>query len=136
MADEMLEKIAHDVRQLGAALGRLEAVLTEPEASTKSWQDAADAFEYAMDLFWKVDKEILASRGVKARMPREAVQAAYDRGWIEDTALWIQMLKDEYEISGSNHSQITARQVYPRIRKYYPEMRRVHDRIADRLEEL
>ncbi len=134
MTDETLERIARDVRRLGEAMGRLNTVLAEPEASSKSWHDASEAFEYAMDLFWKVSKEMLAARGVEARMPREAMQAAHERGWIEDTAMWIQMLKDEYEISGSNHSNLVVRQVYPRIRSYYPEMQRVHERLVDRLD--
>lgn len=136
MTDETGERIARDVRRLGEAMARLDIVLAEPEASSKAWQDASDAFEYAMDLFWKVAKEMLAARGIEARMPRAAMQAAHERGWIEDTDMWIHMLKDEYEISGSNHSNVVVRQVYPRIRTYYPEMRRVQERLAARMDEL
>jgi nucleotidyltransferase substrate binding protein (TIGR01987 family) len=136
MTDERNERIARDVRRLGDALKRLKEALGEPEASSKSWDDTSQAFEYTMDLFWKLVKEMLASRGIDTHMPREAVQASYERGWIEDPSLWIEMLKDEYELSGSNLNRNTVQHLYPRIRSYYPELLRIHERMVERLAEL
>jgi len=135
MTDERLERVERDMTRLTGALKQLASALAEPEASSKSWQDTAQAYEYAMDLFWKVAKEMLAVRGVEVHMPREALQHAHERGWVDDTSVWVEMLKDEYELSGSNHSHLIVQHLYPKIRGYYPEMCRVHEKMAERLAE-
>ncbi|HEY3268784.1 MAG TPA: nucleotidyltransferase substrate binding protein [Armatimonadota bacterium] len=131
----MNEMVLRDVRKLGIALDRLSAALSQPESSTRGAEDTALAFEYAMDLFWKVAKEMLATRGVEAHMPREAVHHAQLHGWIEDPEIWIEMLKDEYQISGGNVDPNTARRIHAHIKGYYPEMCRVHVLLQARADE-
>jgi nucleotidyltransferase substrate binding protein (TIGR01987 family) len=130
MADET---ITHDVHKLGAALQRLGAALAEPDTSNRCSEDTALAFVYAMGLFWKVVKELLMSRGVDVHMPREAVRLALERGWLDDPNLWLQMLKDEYELSGGTYDHATARRIHLRAKGYYPELCRAHALMVDRL---
>ena len=130
MTDEMIE---HDVHNMGAALQRLGAALSEPETSSRCTEDTAEAFVYAMSLCWKVVKELLRARGVEAHMPREAVRFAHERGWLDDPDFWIEMLKDEYELSGGAYPHGTARRLYVHIKGYYPELTRAHAVMAERL---
>ncbi|HEY3414052.1 MAG TPA: HI0074 family nucleotidyltransferase substrate-binding subunit [Armatimonadota bacterium] len=130
MVDEMIE---HDVHKLGAALERLSDALSEPETSSRCTEDTAQAFVYAMSVCWKVVKELLRARGVEAHMPRDAVRYAHDKGWLEDPDLWIQMLKDEYELSGGSYMRGTAQRIYGRIKMYHPELIRAHAMMEARL---
>lgn len=119
------ERIERDLRNLGAALQRLGGVLAEPDAGTHRTDDAAQAFEHAMDMFWAVARKALASRGVEAGLPRQAVHAACEHGWIESPDIWLEMLKDEYELS-SCYDSITRSRLFPRIQSYHPELCRAH----------
>ena len=126
MVDERFER---DVRNLGAALMRLDGALSEPETSAQRCENTADAFNGVMDMFWIVARKALEIRGVQARLPRQAVQAACENGWITDPAPWLEMLKAEYELSGTRDPLMTRR-LYPRIQEYHPELRRAHDLIV------
>jgi nucleotidyltransferase substrate binding protein (TIGR01987 family) len=130
MADETIER---DVHKLGAALSRLEAALSVPESAGRYTEDTAQAFVYTMGLLWKVVKELLASRGIEAHMPREAVKCAQERGWLDDPDLWIRMLKDEYELSGGAYDHSTARRIYVHVKVYHPELCRAHAMMVARL---
>lgn len=130
MADE---KIVHDVRKLGAALERLGDALAEPETSGRYCEDTAQAFVYAMDVYWKVVKELLIARGEQVHMPREAVKLGCERGWLDDPDIWIRMLKDEYELSGGSYDHGTARRIHLNVKSYYPELCRVHAMMVARL---
>lgn len=136
MTAEAVERIDRDMKRLSDAMRRLGETLEEPEASSRSWQDAGRAFEDAMGLFWRVVKEMLAACGIEVRMPRQAIDAARERGWLDDPTLWIEMLKDEYELSGGSHSPAAARRVYPRLRGHYEEMDRLRLRLIDGMAEL
>jgi nucleotidyltransferase substrate binding protein (TIGR01987 family) len=122
MVDETIER---DVHNLGEALVRLGGALAEPESASRCCEDTAQAFEYAMGVFWVVARKALATKGIEARLPRQAVSAACEHGWIEDPDLWLDMLKDEYELSAS-YNTLTTRRLYPRIRQYHPELCRAH----------
>ena len=93
MVDEQFER---DVHNLSAALDRLGGALAEPESGHRCCENTADAFNHVMDTFWIVARKALEIRGIQARLPRLAVQAAHDNGWIENPAQWMEMLKDEY----------------------------------------
>lgn len=130
MTDETIER---DVHKLGAALQRLADALAEPETSSRCTEDTAQAFVYAMSVCWKVVKELLRTRGVEAHMPREAVRCAHERGWLDNPDLWIQMLQDEYELSGGAYPHGTAGRLYRHIKGYYPELTRAHAVMVARL---
>jgi len=123
------ERLSRDVRNLDAALARLRGALEEPESSSRACEDAADAFNTAMDMFWIVARKALETRGVEARLPRRAVEAACENGWIDDPTVWLDMLKAEYELAGTR-DPITTRRLYPRIRQYHPELCRAHATIS------
>jgi nucleotidyltransferase substrate binding protein (TIGR01987 family) len=127
------EAIEHDIHKLGAALQRLGEALNEPETSSRYTEDTAQAFVYAMSVCWKVVKELLNTRGVEVHMPRDAVRFAREYGWLDDSDLWIQMLKDEYELSGGAYPRGTARRLYPNIKRYHPELIRAHALMVARL---
>lgn len=127
------ETIERDVHRLGASLQRLGEALAEPESSSRCTEDTAQAFVYTMDLFWKVCKELLVSRGEDVHMPREAVRCAHEREWLDNPDQWIEMLKDEYELAGGSYTPGTARRLYPHIKGYFTELCRAHALMAARL---
>lgn len=127
------ETIKRDIRNLDGALERLGFALAEPDTSSRSSEDTALAFVHAMGLFWKVVKELLVARGEEVHLPREAVSHAHTRGWLDDPDTWIRMLKDEYELSGGTYDRGTARRVYVHVKDYYPELRRAHALMVERL---
>lgn len=122
MVDEHIER---DLHNLDAALQQLGGVLATPDAAVRRSDEAAQAFEHAMDMVWAAARKALAAKGVEARLPRQLVHAASEHGWIEDTDLWLEMLKDEYELSAS-YDSLTRTRLFPRICMYHPELCRTH----------
>jgi len=126
-------KIAQSLANLGAGLDRLSEALREPETSALAVDGTIQRFEFVIELYWKTLKRILAAEHIQVATPREALQQAYRAHWLNDEGLWLQMLKDRNETSHIYNEQM-ARQIYERIRKYYPELERTYRFLKQRFE--
>lgn len=118
-------KAALSVHNLGNALERLGEALAEPEDSSLVVDGTIQRFEFVIELFWKTLKRLLEFEGITARTPREALQAAYQAGWLEDETAWLQMLRDRNEASHI-YDEAAARRIYADIRRYFPELERTY----------
>lgn len=124
-------KAALSVHNLGNALERLGEALAEPDDSSLVVDGTIQRFEFVIELFWKTLKRLLEFEGITARTPREALQAAYQAGWLEDETAWLQMLRDRNETSHI-YDEAAARRIYGDIRRYFPELERTYRFLRDR----
>jgi len=119
---------------LGRALDRLREALAEPEDNPLAIDGTIQRFEFAIELFWKALRRLLIREGVTTTTPREALQAAFQAGWLADEGAWLQMLRDRNETSHT-YNQVTARRIYASVRSTFPEMERAYGLLRTRLPE-
>ncbi len=109
---------------------------TLEKISQKSWEDeyrdaAIQRFEFCIELYWKVLKEILAQEEIVAVTPREVLSGAYQIDLIEGEKVWLAMLKDR-NLSSHLYQEEMADQIFQKIKLYYPIMRKNLDELMHR----
>lgn len=77
-------------------------------------------------------KRFLAHEGIETGTPRETLQRAYQAGWLDDEAAWLEMLRDRNETSHA-YDEALARRIYTRIRRNFPAMERAVEQLRARL---
>lgn len=126
-------KIAQSLTNLGAGLDRLGEALQEPETTALIVDGTIQRFEFVIEIYWKTLKRLLAAEHIQVATPREALQQAYRAHWLNDEQMWLQMLKDRNETSHIYNEQM-ARQIYERIRTYFPELQSTYRSLRRRFE--
>jgi nucleotidyltransferase substrate binding protein (TIGR01987 family) len=124
-------KSKQSLLNLGSALERLREALQEPETNSLSIDGTIQRFEFAIELYWKTLKRLLAEEGIETKTPRESLQQAYQANWLKDETAWLQMLKDRNATSHI-YDQATAKRIYRRIKKYFPEMEQTYNFLLQR----
>lgn len=118
-------KLADSLGNLGRALERLNEGLEVPEPPPLVVDGTIQRFEFVVELFWKTLKRALAAEGIETSTPREALQRAYQAGWLQDEASWLSALRDRNETSHV-YDEAVARAIYLRVRTYWPEFQRCY----------
>lgn len=124
-------KVEVSLRNLQRALDRLGEAIEVPESSPLAVDGTIQRFEFALELFWKTLKRLLAEEGVETSTPKETLRKAFQVGWLNDEAAWLQMLSDRNTTSHI-YDEETALRIYGNIRRNYPEMARVFDEIRSK----
>ncbi|MGI9420812.1 MAG: nucleotidyltransferase substrate binding protein [Geminicoccaceae bacterium] len=124
-------KVEVSLRNLRRALDRLGEALEVPETNTLTIDGTIQRFEFALELFWKTLKRLLAEEGVETSTPKDTLRKAFQAGWLTDEAAWLQMLSDRNTTSHI-YDEETAKRIYGNIRRNYPEMVKVFDGIASK----
>ncbi|BCJ87161.1 HI0074 family nucleotidyltransferase substrate-binding subunit [Effusibacillus dendaii] len=127
-------KSIQSLHNLGNALQRLREALEVPEDSILAVDGTIQRFEFAIELYWKTLKRLLAQEGVHTNTPRETLQHAFQVHWLEDETAWLQMLRDRNETSHV-YDEATAVRIYRHIKQYFPEMERTYTFLLQRFEE-
>jgi nucleotidyltransferase substrate binding protein (TIGR01987 family) len=118
-------KIQDSLNNLGKALKRLKEALDEAPANSLYIDGTIQRFEFCIELFWKTLKRLLYSEGIEATTPKECLKKAYEVRWVENEAVWLQMLRDRNETSHV-YNEDMAKQIYDRIRENYPVMEQTY----------
>ncbi|MFC4766906.1 HI0074 family nucleotidyltransferase substrate-binding subunit [Effusibacillus consociatus] len=127
-------KSVQSLLNLGKALERLREALQVPEDSLLAVDGTIQRFEFAIELYWKTLKRLLANEGIQTNTPRETLQRAFQAHWLSDETAWLQMLKDCNETSHV-YAEETALRIYNHIKRYFPEMERTYKFLLDRFGE-
>ena len=102
------------------ALKALEVIVQKPMDEDRSNIDATiQRFEFTIELFWKLLKKLLLSKGVLTQYPRDVLQEAYAGNLIDDEQVWLNMMNDRNQTSHSYDEEL-ANQIYERIKTYTP----------------
>jgi nucleotidyltransferase substrate binding protein (TIGR01987 family) len=117
------QKAAQSLENLERALKRLEEALREPGSNSLVIDGTIQRFEFVIELYWKTFKRLLAIEGLEANTPREALQKAYAAHWIDDEAVWLQMLRDRNETSHI-YDEAAARRIYAHIQQNFPVLKK------------
>ena len=122
-------KVEMSLRNLRRALDRLGEALEVPESNMLAIDGTIQRFEFALELFWKTLKRLLAEEGVETSTPKDTLRKAFQAGWLTDEAAWLQMLSDR-NMTSHIYDEETAKRIYGNIRRNYPEMVKVFEGIV------
>lgn len=107
-------------QQTGQAIAGLKQMVEKPMQSDRSNIDACiQRFEFTIELFWKLLRRILETRGVIALYPKDVLRAAFSGELIDHETQWLGMLHDRNQTSHTYNEKL-ADEIYGRIKKYFP----------------
>jgi nucleotidyltransferase substrate binding protein (TIGR01987 family) len=127
-----VDQIKLAIDNLERALARFDEALSETPENPLAIDATIQRFEFTIELFWKALKRFLGHEGIEATTPRNVLQHAYQLGWLENEAAWLQMLRDRNETSHT-YNEAKAREIYEHIRANAPELHRTHEFLRERL---
>ncbi len=111
------DEYAGSVQTLRNAMVRLADALRQPK--TEWTRDASiQRFEFTFELAWKTTMRFARREGLECASPRQAWRAALQLGWIEDDAVWLDMLDDRNRTSHT-YNEHTAESIYARLPTYH-----------------
>lgn len=116
--------------RLNRALARFKEALALPVEQGANLDGTIQRFEFTFELTWKCAKRALASKGIDARSPRDAIKECYALGWINDERTWIDMLTDRNRTSHTYVEEI-ALEVYGRLEDYAARIQALVTRISE-----
>lgn len=118
---------ARYLHYFGAMLDRLENILSIPMDTNDFVVDATlHRFELCYELCWKTLQCTLEHEGhTDARTARETFAKAYQLHWIDNEALWIEMIDDRALVVG-DYEEETGHAVYANIPNFYSALRNLH----------
>lgn len=126
-------KLRQGFANLGRAPDRLEEAVAQPEAANPLVIDGTiQRFEFALELFWKSLKRLLAAEGIETATPKETSGAAYQAHWLHDQTAWLDMLADRNRTSHV-YDAAMARSIHGRIKDYAPVMRASFTRLLAKI---
>ena len=102
------------------ALRALKQMLDKPMEEDRGNVDASiQRFEFTIELFWKLLKRILATKGVDVTYPKDVLQQAYKGSLIDDEQIWVDMLRDR-NLTSHTYNEELADQIFHNLHTYYP----------------
>ena len=121
MIDPVLDpSIQEFFQKVEKALKALEVVVQKPMDEDRRNIDATiQRFEFTIELFWKLLKKLLFSKGVSTQYPRDVLQQAYAGNLIDDEQVWLKMMNDRNQTTHT-YDEDLANQIYERIKTYTP----------------
>ncbi len=116
-----------NLEKFSNALTRLDDAIKQPLSNELTIDGTIQRFEFCFELAWKAQKDMLfIKNGIDVPFPKPVLQEAYKAGWIENEALWLDMLKDRNN-SSHTYNESLAKAIYERICQHYStELRRLH----------
>lgn len=122
---------------LGDAVKRLEEVLSHKDINNIEYlRDASiQRFEFCIELYWKVLRKFLGYEKIEAQTPREVLRKSFQYKLIDDEKLWLSMLDDRNRTSHV-YKEEDAKQIFERIKTYFPTIGKTYARLKKRFEEM
>ncbi|MBS1986456.1 nucleotidyltransferase substrate binding protein [Candidatus Dependentiae bacterium] len=119
MSKRQLEEAFLRVEKALQALG---AAIDKPIDVDSMYLDATiQRFEFSIELFWKLLKLLLASKGVEVAYPKDVLREAFAGKLIDNERVWLAILRDR-NLTSHTYNQELAETIYTNIKTYYPVM--------------
>ena len=120
------------VGYLVKALDRFDKALAVPLSNPLAIDGTIQRFEFCFELTWMAIKVVAFHFGSDQRSPRDAIKAAFGFGWIDEEAIWLEILKDRNLCSHTYREDI-ANAVYKKLPTYALAMRKLAMTLANEL---
>lgn len=113
-------KVEESFNKLEKPLDSLENALKQPIQPDRIAIDATiQRFKYTIELYWKLLKRILESKGKEVRYPKDVLREAFAGHLIEDESAWLHMLEDR-NMTSHVYDEKIADKIYDHIKQYFP----------------
>jgi nucleotidyltransferase substrate binding protein (TIGR01987 family) len=124
-------KNQQSLTNLGKALSRLNEALQIQNPDQLYIDGTIQRFEFALELYWKTLKRLLATEGIETDTPKATLKEAYQIGWLHDETAWLKMLEDR-NLTSHVYDETIANRIFQDIKKYFPEMQLVFQELITR----
>ena len=117
------------VNDFALALGQFESAMDQPAGSDLIRAGCIQYFEFTFELAWKAIKQLVEESGLPpCTSPKSCLKAAFQQDWVEDEAIWLDMLEARNQMSHAYDAR-NALKVYDRLAAYRPSLRQLHERL-------
>lgn len=114
------------------ACSQLSEFIDKGELNKFERQGLIQCFEYTFELGWKTLKDYAAAEGFGVKTPREAIQTAFQAGWITDGHAWIEML-EKRNLMTHSYNEAYALEAERLIRnKFHSILQELMERLGER----
>jgi nucleotidyltransferase substrate binding protein (TIGR01987 family) len=113
------------VDDFSAALAQLRGALTEPAELDLIKAGCIQYFEFCFELGWKACKVVSAEQGLPDCLsPKACLRQAFTLGWIEDEAVWLEML-DARNRMAHTYDARKALQIYESLPQFHAALQKL-----------
>ncbi|MCC5790477.1 MAG: nucleotidyltransferase substrate binding protein [Opitutales bacterium] len=84
-----LEDFDHILAQFEEAMG-----IPASQRNSRDRDSAILRFELSYEVCWKLLQRLVRAEGYESNGPRSALEKAFALGWIQDEAIWYDIIKD------------------------------------------
>ena len=111
--------------QYGRSLDRLKAVLDQPE--NEFIRDSAiKRFEFCFELAWKSIQVACRRLGLECNSPRKAFSLACGQNWIDEEAVWIEILEAR-NLTSHTYNEELAEKIYQKLSSFVVELQHLYE---------
>ena len=113
------------VEDLSAALAQLREALAEPARLDLIKAGCIQYFEFSFELGWKACKVVSAEQGLpECLSPKACLRQAFTQGWIEDEAIWLEML-DARNRMAHTYDARKALEIYESLPRFHAALQKL-----------
>ena len=113
------------VDDLSAALAQLREALAEPARLDLIKAGCIQYFEFSFELGWKACKVVSAEQGLPDCLsPKACLRQAFTQGWIEDEAIWLEML-DARNRMAHTYDARKALEIYESLPRFHAALQKL-----------
>ena len=88
------------VDDFASALGQFDSAMDQPAGNDLVRAGCIQYFEFTFELAWKAIKQLADEQGLPpCTSPRSCLKTAFQQGWVEDEAIWLDMLEARNRMS-------------------------------------
>ena len=88
-------------------------------------------FEFSFELAWKTIKRIAADEGLEdCNSPKSALKAAFSNGWVDDEAVWLEMLSSRNKMSHT-YSAEDALDIFDKLPAYVDALQQLVGKLTE-----
>lgn len=113
------------VEDLSAALAQLREALAEPARLDLIKAGCIQYFEFSFELGWKACKVVSEEQGLPDCLsPKACLRQAFTQGWIEDEAIWLEML-DARNRMAHTYDARKALEIYESLPRFHAALQKL-----------
>jgi len=113
------------VADFSAALAQLREALAEPARLDLIKAGCIQYFEFSFELGWKACKLVSSEQGLPdCHSPKACLRQAFSQGWIEDEAIWLEML-DARNRMAHTYDARKALEIYESLPRFHDALRKL-----------
>jgi len=121
------------LEEYGKAVRELEDALGSAPSTRLEQAGCIQYFEFCFELAWKTIKAFAERHGMSNIVsPRDCLKAAFALHWIDDEAVWLEMLESRNKMSHTYDSE-SALVVYDRLGSFLPVLQSLTARLESAL---